>query len=283
MKIIDAKRRPVNFDEFIKRSAVPSDCSHFVNESCIIKENGEVKIVYKELNTPCKDVVESVKAMKYTTGSRSRGLVSTSRIIGYRPRLAIRANYCSSTSTATEYPKQHAIICDYIEKIEDEYKAVNPELYAKHRSDVEGKTQKEWRIKGGVFTSGIINKDSALKYHFDTGNFTDVWSAMIVFKSGIEGGYLCVPEYDMCFELKDNSIFLFDGQGLLHGVTPIQKSSPLSYRYSIVFYSMKQIWKCLPITEELARARRMKTGREITRNNMTPEHRAYLQGRKGKQ
>ena len=283
MKILNVQRQPVNFEEFIKRSAVPSDCSRFINESCIIKENGEIKIIYKELDTPCKDVVEAVKSMKYSTGQRSRGLTSTSRIIGYRPRLTIRADYCSSTSTAKEYPDQHARICDYIENIEKEYKELNPELYEKHKEIVEGKTQKEWRIKGGIFTSGIINKDSALKYHFDTGNFTDVWSAMTVFKSGIEGGYLCVPEYDMCFELKDNSIFLFDGQGLLHGVTPIKKSSPLSYRFSIVFYSLKQIWKCLPITDELARVKKMKTKREVTRHNMPAEHRADLIRRFGKQ
>lgn len=106
---------------------------------------------------------------------------------------------------------------------------------------------------------------------------------MIVFKDDVEGGYLSVPEYDIGFELKNNSILLFDGQSILHGVTPIYFKSQNGHRFSIVYYSLKQMWKCLEITEEIAWARKRKTEREKLRHNMPEEHRAMLRGRRGKQ
>ena len=76
---------------------------------------------------------------------------------------------------------------------------------------------------------------------------------------------------------------MFDGQGIMHGVTPITYESPLSYRYSIVYYSLKQMWKCLTIDEELVRIRNKKTQREKIRHNMPAEHRQWLLDRYGKQ
>lgn len=58
---------------------------------------------------------------------------------------------------------------------------------------------------------------------------------------------------------------MFDGQGLLHGVTPIFKKTARAVRYSIVYYSMRQMWNCLPITDELIRIRKKKAERETKR------------------
>jgi len=143
-----------------------------------------------------------------------------------------------------------------------------------------------------IFTSGIVNENNPLKYHFDTGNFKDVFSCMVVFKNGVENGFLSLPEYDVGFQLPNNSIFLFDGQGILHGVTPITRQTPESYRYSVVYYSLKRMWQCLEIDEELARIRKKKTSRERARANvpLTEEDRANKEkniasmiGRRGKQ
>jgi hypothetical protein len=58
---------------------------------------------------------------------------------------------------------------------------------------------------------------------------------------------------------------MFDGQSVLHGVTPITKTNPDAVRYSIVYYSLQQIWNCLPLSEEVARIRNLKTKRERAR------------------
>lgn len=85
---------------------------------------------------------------------------------------------------------------------------------------------------------------------------------MVVFKHQIDGGYLTCPEIGLCFELKDKSVLMFDGQNILHGVTPFTKLSPESYRYSIVYYSLAQMWKCLPPGEETKQANKRRRERE---------------------
>ena len=82
---------------------------------------------------------------------------------------------------------------------------------------------------------------------------------MFGFKQGISGGYLAVPEVGLGFEIGDRSLLLFDGQGLLHGVTPITKRSENAKRYSIVYYSLQQMWNCEAIGVELDRLRNKRT------------------------
>ena len=80
---------------------------------------------------------------------------------------------------------------------------------------------------------------------------------MLVLKKDMEGGWLCIPEINTRFLLKNNSLFMFDGQKLLHGVSPMNERSEDAYRFSIVYYSLKGMWKCLTLTEELLRAREL--------------------------
>lgn len=284
MKQIELKNKNLNYKDFIKRSAKETDYDQLITESCIGIENGEIKFVYQELpdwNT--SEVVKALKTIKYIEGKRARGLVSRSRIFGFKPRLEMRGDYCSSTSLAFEFPKEHAIICGLASKIEDLYKSTHPDGYEFHKKVTDEKIKPAWRINNSVFTSGIVNKNNPLKYHFDTGNFTKVYSCMPVFKSGIKGGHLALPEYGLGIELKNNSIFMFDGQSILHGVTPIEYESPLSYRYSVVYYSLKRVWQCLEINEELARIRQKKTDRERSRVYRSVEETRALIERKGKQ
>ena len=94
---------------------------------------------------------------------------------------------------------------------------------------------------------------------------------MIVFKDGVEGGHLACPEYDITLECSDNSIVMFDGQNILHGVTPIQYVRKDAYRYSVVYYSLRQMWNCLTVDEELIRIRKIRAERETKRSkNMRP-------------
>jgi hypothetical protein len=123
----------------------------------------------------------------------------------------------------------------------------------------------DWKIGGTPFTSGIINKNNPLKYHFDAGNIGQVYSNMIAFKNDCEGGHLALPEFDIGLEISNRSVVFFDGQDILHGVTPFRLLSRDAYRYTIVYYTLKQMWNCKPLDEEIARIRTRKTERETTR------------------
>lgn len=278
MRTIIVKRKDIDFKEYIKRSAQESDYDILIKEPCIVKdEQGKVLAIFDILPIDTSGVVHALNKINYPTTTRSNGLKTTSRIFGYSPRVAMRKDFCSSTSLATEQPTEHSIVCNFGFDIEKYYKTYYPEGFEKHAAITQEKILPEYRIKReSIFTSGIINKNNPLKYHFDTGNFKDVYSAMVVFKGdGVEGGYLSIPEYGIGFELGNNSLFMFDGQGILHGVTPIKKTSPTSYRYSIVYYSMQQIWNCLTLTEEIARIKNLKTQREQKR--IDPVHIAELE------
>ena len=108
-----------------------------------------------------------------------------------------------------------------------------------------------------------MNKNNPLKYHLDSGNFKGVLSNMIVFKKGTSGGHLVIPQLDLALEVVDNSLTIFNGQEILHGVSPIEYDETDGYRYSVVYYSLEQMWKCDPIDDEIVRIRQMKTEREI--------------------
>ena len=138
-------------------------------------------------------------------------------------------------------------------------------MYDKHSKIVAEKVKPDWILGRSPFTSGVINKNNQLNYHFDSGNFKDVFSNMIAFRNKIEGGRLSIPEYDIGLEIDDSTVTLFDGQKILHGVTPIQYLSPESYRFTIVYYSLSQMWKCTTPKEELERIKRIKTERNQNR------------------
>lgn len=265
MKTLPVIKKEVDLEALRSREALPGDAKLLIDEPIIITENGEIKIVYCGIGSAQPKLVEALKAIEYDKDFRSGGLPTNSRIFGNSPRITFRKDFCAATKLSYENPEAHHEICKGAKIVDELYKKHNPDLHQKHSALSLEKVKPEWRLEETGFTSGIINKNNQLRYHFDTGNFKDVWSAMLVFKHQIEGGKLMVPEYDICFELRDHTCLMFDGQGLLHGVTPIRKKTPDAYRYSIVYYSLRQMWNCLAPSDELIRIKKLKTQREFKR------------------
>jgi hypothetical protein len=262
MKIIALQKKPTpkkRLDE------TGSDFDTLISESCIATENGKPKIVYLEMGGPSlNDLAEALKNVKYQKSGRTGGLPTISRIFGYSPRVTLRRDFCAPASLNAEDPKAYRLIRECAKIAATEYHHYNPALYDRHITAA-AELRPEYRIEGTPFTSGIINRNNQLRYHLDSGNIKDVWSAMFVFKSQVGGGHLCCPEYGVAFELKNNSLLLFDGQSILHGVTPIELKTPASFRISIVYYSLAGVWRCLSPEDELARIRKVRTARETKR------------------
>jgi len=277
MKELHLTRKEIDVAKYKKRTALRSDVNTLINEDVIIYVDNEPVILYKHLKEDTSGLRWAVKNAQYTTGKRSRGLVSTSAIFGYRPRLAMRQDYCSATTLAYDQPKQHHVISSFAQQLVGYYKQYFPERYEFHTKVVEERVMQDWTIGGTPFTSGIVNKNNQLKYHFDSGNFKGVLSNMVVFKRDVAGGYLVIPEFDLALEVADNTVTIFNGQDILHGVSTIEYDNDHAYRYSAVYYSLEQMWKCEPINDEIARIRKVKTEREKKR--LDPEHLATLQKR----
>jgi len=270
LPLLALKRRKFDPRDYTFRRAAESDCPRLITDPCIVQEGGRTTIVYLHLapNDTLSLMVERLKLMRFDTSTRTTGLPSTSRVFGYEPRKVLRKDFCSATSLASEDPVGHGALCDGARLCEQYYKDTNPTLYQRHREVVANKVLAEYHLRNTVFTSGIANKNNPLPYHFDRGNFASVWSAMLVFKGpGLEGGYLALPQYDASFALPDLSLLMFDGMGLLHGVTPMSVPAD-SYRFSVVYYSLKQMWRCELPQAELARIKRVKTERERKRGGL---------------
>jgi len=256
-----------NHKNFIRRTAVESDYSTLIKEDCTLvdRASGLLLGVYLTMPKHSTELLKALMTIKYDKNKRLAGLITKSRIFGYKPREKIRNDFCTSTQLAKESPKEHEIICNYAKVITKIYKKNCGEIYDEHAAITNEKLLPEWTIKGTPFSSGIVNKNNALHYHFDSGNFKDVYSNMVAFKSNTKGGHLSLPQYDIGLEIANNSLLLFDGQKILHGVTPFKLLSENAYRYSIVYYSLQQMWKCEPLNEELARIKNVRTDLEKRR------------------
>lgn len=271
MQYLQASKREIDRDSY-RRGAVESDCETLITDSTTVMCDGQTVAVYiANIRHPVVDAIKAVLPNVQTIKDiRTSGLVTNSRIFGFAPRNELRKHPCRATVMASDQPTEHSVVASGAEVVAQYYLDSMPEVAAHHRQVTSEKVKPEYMLGESMFTSGIINRNNPLQYHFDSGNFGNCCSAMLGFKSDVEGGMLCVPELNLKFEIGDRSLLLFDGQGLLHGVTPIVKRSPTAMRFTVVYYSLQQMWNCEYINDELERARSKRSAAELNARNNKP-------------
>lgn len=271
MRVINTQKKEIDLKEYVKRSAQESDYVELITEDALIQIDGKPAILYKKLDWDFEPLRRCLMGVRYDNTTRSSGLKTTSRVFGHQPRIPMRRDFCTKTSLATDNPEKNQMVCDYGERIVPIYHEAFPEVFEKHDKWVDEKILEEWKIKETPFTSGIINKNNPLKYHFDAGNIKEVCSCMLALKKSSGGGYLSFPELGVALEIADRTLSVFDGQSLLHGVTPIRKLADNAHRFTVVYYTLHQMWKCEPLTQEIARIRQVKSEREKRRAGIPTE------------
>ena len=267
---ITVSKRDLDLKSYKMQHASRADFEQLVSEPAkIYDEDGNLLIVYCTPHDAFLDRVKrAVEGVSIFSDYRTNGLKTHSRVIGFEPRKALRKkDYCGAVSLRKDDRKRHDIIMSAGAIASQQYQLHNPTLYEKHRAITDTEVDADYHISGMPYTSGIINRNNALMYHFDTGNFRNVWSGMFMFKNGVSEGYLSMPEYNIGFNLADKSLIMFDGQGILHGVTPITKLNEDATRHTIVYYSLQQMWSCLPLNDEILRARKRRDETELNRRN----------------
>jgi len=267
MEHIEAQRQEVDLEQYRGAYADDRHVSRVIDEPAMVYLDGAdfPSIVYVELAERLPEAVAALRRIRFGRTARTSGMISTSRTFGYAPKKIVRGEEtCREAKLAAEDPDAHAAVANLAAVVEAHYRELNPQAYAQHEEVVD-KVLPEWRLAEGVFTSGIINRNNKLPYHYDKGNFEECWSNMLVFKKDCAGGDLACPEVDLCFRLRDHSLLMFDGQSILHGVTPFRITRSSGYRFSVVFYSLKQMWKCETRAETVSLAARRRTARERDR------------------
>lgn len=268
MNKIQAERIPgFSARALVGKAVKESHAGIMVKNDTVVYIDGSPQILYTKLKFDLSNVLWACQNMSYKKDMRTMGMISNSSIFGFMPRRPLYHDYCHAAASQIEFPKATFFLEQAAQQLAEIYAQYFPEVYAKHQEIAERKILASWRMNGGnsIFSSGIVNKDNQLPYHKDAGNFPGVYSNMIGLKNGIGGGHLICPEYGLKFEIADGSLLIFNGQEILHGVSPIIKKSEDSYRYTVVYYTMQQMWKCLPLKEEIGRIRQVKASREEKR------------------
>jgi hypothetical protein len=255
------------FDQLTK-----ADYDELIDDDCVlVNERDEPVVIYRKVNWPYADIIGALNRLEYATtnrGSKMKPLGSddpnVARIFGFMPRRPGRADFCHAASMSRDFPNEHRIFTEQAARLSEWFRKTNPKRFEKHMEQLR-RVKDRWVIPGSVFTSGICNKNNALPYHYDTGNFKGAWSSMLGFSRGMEGGNLVFPEYRLAFSTEGARAFLFDGQGELHGVEYFRPKSPSAYRYTVVYYALKLMCNCLEPKDELERIRGLKTAREKVR------------------
>lgn len=256
MQFLNAQLKSLDCKEFRKNHAKESDCEIVVTQNTTVLLNGKPIVVYiADLPKATDSLFSALTKIKYDTSTRTSGMVTSSKIFGYAPRNAIRNLSCRAASVAAHQPEESDILKQFASVAAEQYHATNSDLAKRHARMTEEKVKPGYRMAGSMFTSGIVNHNNPLKYHFDTGNYHGVWSAMFAFKRDVDGGRLACPELGIAFECANKSLTMFDGQSILHGVTPIMKRRPEAVRYTVVYYSLQKMWDCESHEDEIQRMR----------------------------
>lgn len=198
-----------------------------------------------------------------STVVRAGGQRNDSNTFGYTPRRVLfQRNACRCAAGMIDAPRLHRVIADAGASLSEALRTIYP-ARAEHDSREAEAIRPEWRLDGSWFTSGVVNWNSALAYHYDRNNM-DCWSAMVVVRRGVRGGHLHVPALGAVVDCRDGDAVLFHGRSLLHGVTPMRRLRADSYRVSAVWYVVDGLRHCLEPSAEARRAVNERTAREDT-------------------
>lgn len=270
-----AARQPAT--ETLLREPVPRLAPTVTSPALVTDvETGDVVLVTLpyEASAPALDAYRrALLAYPMESTMRSGGIRNASRVFGYSSRSPLlKRNGCRLCHGASEAPEAHRTIVDASGWLAGRLGGVVPERATKDLNLVRSMVLPEWIMHPDAWwTSGVVNRTSPLPYHRDRNNFA-AWSAMVVVRRGVRGGHLHVPEYDMVVECRDGDVVWFNGNDLIHGVTPMTKVLRDGYRISAVYYPVAKMRHCLTYAEEIERGRLSRTAAEDDMMNQWRRH-----------
>lgn len=244
------------------------DCTKEVElgRRVISDEDNSLILATKQIQTS-ESLPVLLKQIKFPSGSRLSGISSgESLTFGFSPKkpAQISCQTCRISASTRDYPALASQLFSLARKTFEVMQEIAPERAAETEAAA-APISKDWKIPGTPWTSIIVNRNNPLRYHYDAGNSKGAWSAMLYVGSGVEGGGLLFPEYDLKMPFKDGLLSFFSGQSELHGVEPIKRLTEKAYRYSIVFYTLEQMKNCKSMKDELRDAQVRRTQTELKR------------------
>ncbi len=252
---LEFKKSIDNANAFFK--SMPSEDSHYkykITKSALIKLEGNKPLVYLKFdqNNFQKGLNQLLKLTFYKSNRKLLGKNNYSIIAGGMSKHTNHSDFCNvgALSLKDVYLNDLIINC-YSKVLADLFVQFLPQWdkIGNHWYN-QTKIHEDYRMQKTIYTSAILNKNSAHYYHFDTANLLNTYSAMIILKNQVSGGYLVLPEYELAIEAANASVIFFYGRNILHGVSPIKYHDKNGFRYSIVYYTNEALKDCKSILEE---------------------------------
>lgn len=254
MKTINLNKvRPYSVAEL--KTDIPSTLGiQMINEDTTVTLNGNIVAVYEKAKFNVETIRSVSLGIEYSSYVRTSGLVTQTEGINATPRNPRRTNKCSRTKLSVTQPEAHQLYIEFAKELAKAYQKYFPLAYAQQVKQTyvgQKRVEKEYIIPRTPFTGAVVNMDSQLGFHRDSANTSNGISCMQIFKKGMAGGELILPELGIGFECQDGYLLLFDGQKYVHGVTPFKAlRGRKAYRITIVYYNSKGMELCLPFEEE---------------------------------
>ncbi len=143
--------------------ALPGDAPDLIREPCILSEEGVGPVVwYLKIEENLDRFLPFLNVLKFDAHHRTAGLLAYSRIFGFSPRLEIRQFCCRRAVLFKDASELEGILFSLAGKICELYQAHAPSFYKAQCDLIFKEVKKDWRISQTPFTSGIINKTTAL-------------------------------------------------------------------------------------------------------------------------
>jgi hypothetical protein len=210
------------------------------------------------------EVRAAIRGFPMTTISRG-GVYASFRNrgsnLGFSARMVVMQRYvCRTCGIESEAPGAHATIVGFGAIANEQLGSVLPEVVEADRATA-GVVLPEWRIPETPWTSGVLNKDSALPLHYDRNNLP-TWNATLYCRRGVRGGHLFVPSIGAAIACPDGYVLFMPAHRMIHGVTPMRRDAADAYRFSAVLFTSARMQHCLPAEAEMAEARVRRTDAE---------------------
>lgn len=218
-----------------------------------------------------KDSIELTESRGIASGSshkriRKDGSVSNITVgnkvesgnVGYMDSNAM-VKYCRKTAFAKNYFDKFSAGIPFVEFIDNKYKELCPEHYAKQIAIANG-TNRNYVISDTAFTTVTVNKNFRTAVHQDAGDYPDGFGNLIAYREGDwTGGYFCLPQYKVAIDLQNTDILFVDVHKW-HGNTDFINTDDNFLRISFVLYYREYMYKCSQPKEELQKMKMEKTG-----------------------
>lgn len=218
-----------------------------------------------------KDSIELTESRGIASGSshkriRKDGSVSNITVgnkvesgnVGYMDSNAM-VKYCRKTAFAKNYFDKFSAGIPFVEFIDNKYKELCPEHYAKQKAIADG-TNRNYIIGDTSFTTVTVNKNFRTAVHQDAGDYPDGFGNLIAYREGDwTGGYFCLPQYKVAIDLQNTDILFVDVHKW-HGNTDFINTDDNFLRISFVLYYREYMYKCSQPKEELQKMKMEKTG-----------------------